>query len=204
MKQTNTETVDDFLTRVGQKTTEYDLPPHLLVGIAFQGLKSSIAKIVMPQKPTSMEKLREISVLAERTVRATELPTDCSATTLNNMETRMTQLSEKFETSLAALTAKIPQRQSYVIQQRRQTPRHLGNTFGRQNLRHNRPMGPRPHNIPPTIRQTAQPYVCLGCGGQCQSRQLCKAYGKICYVCQKLNHYGSVCRSGFRNRQPLQ
>ena len=48
-KQINAETVDDFLTKVGQKTTEYDLPPNLLICITIQGLESSIAKIVMPK-----------------------------------------------------------------------------------------------------------------------------------------------------------
>ena len=62
-----------------------------------------------------MKKLREISLLAERTVRATELPMDRLTTTGNSMTTRMTQLSEKFETSLATLTAKIPQRESYLV-----------------------------------------------------------------------------------------
>ena len=62
-----------------------------------------------------MKKLREISLLAERTVRATELPMDRLTTTGNIMKTRITQLSETFDTSLAALTAKIPQIESCLV-----------------------------------------------------------------------------------------
>ena len=56
-KQINAETNDDFLTKVGQKTTEYDLPPNLLICITIQGLKSSITKSSC-QKPNKHEKIK--------------------------------------------------------------------------------------------------------------------------------------------------
>lgn len=36
---------------------------------------------------------------------------------------------------------------------------------------------------------------CKWCGGSCQSKDSCRAKGKVCLNCEKLNHFASVCRS---------
>ena len=36
---------------------------------------------------------------------------------------------------------------------------------------------------------------CPRCGGRCYSSASCKAMGKTCYKCHKLNHFGNKCRN---------
>ena len=40
---------------------------------------------------------------------------------------------------------------------------------------------------------------CKWCGGNCESKETCRAKGKQCRNCDKLNHFASVCRSSKPN-----
>ena len=44
-------------------------------------------------------------------------------------------------------------------------------------------------------KQQAQ-QECRRCGGRCFLSASCKAMGKTCYKCNKMNHFGNKCRSG--------
>ena len=35
--------------------------------------------------------------------------------------------------------------------------------------------------------------ACSGCGGSCPDREVCPARGRVCYNCQMVNHFASVC-----------
>ena len=59
------ETVDDYMARVSRLTTEYELPTHLLVGITIQSLKPDLRQIVMPQSLDTLEKIRQLALMAE-------------------------------------------------------------------------------------------------------------------------------------------
>ena len=43
---------------------------------------------------------------------------------------------------------------------------------------------------------------CGRCGGRCFSLANCKAMGKTCYKCNKLNHFGNKCRTGRMENSP--
>ena len=86
MKQNPDETIENYLARVCQTTNEYEIPKHLLIGMTVQGLKSEVRKNVMPQKPETLEQLREIAVIAERTVKSKESLSENFAVSLRHME----------------------------------------------------------------------------------------------------------------------
>ena len=105
IQQKPDETIENYLARVYTLTNEYDVPNHLLVGITMQGLKTEIRKIVMPQKPENLEQLREAAMVAERTVTSTGSISESFAMSLNNLEERlMTNLTDRFEASIAAVS----------------------------------------------------------------------------------------------------
>ena len=184
IQQNSDESVEDYLARVYKLTNEYEVPNHLLVGITIQGLKPEIRKIVMPQKPENLEQLREAAMVAERTVTSTGSISDTFAMSLQNMEDRlMSHLSDKFEASLAVIS-----------QTKYDRPR---SHQGQNNTPNRRPF----RNFRPDFRQNQQnERKCQGCGGTCVDRRQCRAKGKTCHKCKKLNHFASVCRSGIRTQ----
>ena len=48
-------------------------------------------------------------------------------------------------------------------------------------------------------QQTTSSRECPGCGGRCFSTNSCRAMGKTCYKCKKLNHFGNKCKSSRQN-----
>ena len=41
--------------------------------------------------------------------------------------------------------------------------------------------------------------ACSGCGGPPDDdRRMCKAWGRTCYKCQKLNHFANVCKANIQ------
>ena len=189
IQQKPEESIEDYLARVYKLTNEYDVPNHLLIGITMQGLKSEIRKIVMPQKTENLEQLREAAVVAERTITSTGSISDSFAMSLHNMEERlMSNLSDKFEATLAAVSQSKFQRQHTQRDQNRPNYRQ---SF--RNFRNDHRTGPQP------IRQK-----CQGCGGSCTDRRQCIAKGKTCFKCKRLDHFSSVCRSGMRSQSNAQ
>ena len=68
IKQTEGESCASYLTRFISATTNKKVEENLLAGIVLNGLKPSIKQIVMPQDPQTMEAVRKLACLAERTV----------------------------------------------------------------------------------------------------------------------------------------
>ncbi|CAG2257576.1 unnamed protein product [Mytilus edulis] len=61
IEQIPSENVDDYVVRVIKQTAECVIPTKMIVGTAIQDLRGLLAKIIMPQKPKSMEELREMT-----------------------------------------------------------------------------------------------------------------------------------------------
>ena len=53
-----------------------------------------------------------------------------------------------------------------------------------------------------TKKMTKTDESCGRCGGRCFSLANCKAMGKTCYKCNKLNHFGNKCRTGKMENSP--
>lgn len=185
MKQYKEETVDDYMARVMRLTTEYNLPMHLLVGITIQGLKSELRKIVMPQSPDTLEKVRKLALVAEQTISSTETANASFAASIQQLEDRlMLSLSNKLEATAAAISSSNFRNQSFQNRFRQNTQRNFRSNF-----------------LPHPDSNFNQNYSkntfvkCQGCGGNCTSRRNCRALGKLCLQCGKPDQFASVCRS---------
>lgn len=188
IKQYQEEKVDDYMARVTRLTTEYDLPMHLLVGIIIQGLKPDLRQIVMPQSPENIDKLRKLALVAEQTVKSTESANASLAASIQHLEDKlMSTFSDKLEATAAAIAGSRAQ--------------NFNNNQNFQKRSYNQPSQrnyrPNYFSNPSNVRQNLN-VKCQGCGGNCFSRQQCRAFGKICLKCKKPNHFSAVCRSSMR------
>ena len=105
-KQYMEETVDDYMARVSRLTTEYELPTHLLVGITIQGLKPDLRQIVMPQSPVTFEKIRQLALVSEQTLKSTGVANTSIAASLQQLEDKLlSSFSEKLEASAAVISS---------------------------------------------------------------------------------------------------
>ena len=196
IRQNPEETIENYLARVYQTTNEYDIPKHLLIGMTVQGLKSELRKIVMPQKPETLEQLREMAVIAERTVKSTESLSENFAVSLSNMEERlMSNLSDRFEATLAAVTNYNSQnfnRQKSFRGRRQFRPNNQTDRRNNFQFRNQR------QDFHDNNNDNRNRRKCMGCGGNCVDRDHCIAKGQQCFNCKRMDHFASVCRSGRR------
>ena len=89
VKQSVNETVDDYVARIYTQTSDYNIPEEMLVDIAIQGLHAPLARIVMPQKSSTMEQFRELALLAQKTEKNTCLPQESITAAISGLEERI-------------------------------------------------------------------------------------------------------------------
>ncbi|CAC5367309.1 unnamed protein product [Mytilus coruscus] len=178
IKQIPGENVDDYVARVIKQTAECDILAKMIVGIAIQGLRGPLAKIVMPQKPKSMEELREMTLLAEKTIKCTESPDESLTATIVGMQAEIANLSEKLNVASLAAISTINRGDSGTLQRQ--------NNFQSQ-----------PRNANPN-------FVCFRCNRRNCDLSRCPAKNKICYNCNKIGHFDSACRLGRRSNRGQQ
>lgn len=194
IKQYMEETVDDYMARVSRLTTEYELPTHLLVGITIQGLKPDLRQIVMPQSPDTLEKIRQLALVAEQTLKSTGVANTSLAASIQQLEDKLlSSFSEKLEASAAVIS-----NVNSNFNDQSHTPPFRMNF--RQNAQKNfRSNHFRPPNKNSFQNSSSNQFMkCQGCGGNCTDRRNCKAFGKSCLKCGRQNHFASVCRSAMR------
>ena len=86
-------------------TTEYELPTLLLVGITIQGLKPDLGQIVMPQSSVTFEKIRQLALMSEQTLKSTGVANTSLAASLQQLEDKLlSSFSEKLEASAAVIS----------------------------------------------------------------------------------------------------
>ncbi|XP_052690191.1 uncharacterized protein LOC128168126 isoform X1 [Crassostrea angulata] len=94
MKQKGTEPVGEFLSRLVSLASIKNIPEKVLLSVAMNGLRSDIKTYVVTQNPKTMEQLRQIAILAEKSQPS-------QITTLETYETLLSEiknLKEKIET----------------------------------------------------------------------------------------------------------
>ena len=101
---------------------------------------------------------------------------------------KLCRLSEITSKDLAQNTSSV----DYIRSQKRPTNPHYS-----QNRQPQQKGADGYRSRTPGAQSERGPKKCSKCGGEShKSRADCPAQGKICYVCKKKNHFGSVCRSG--------
>ncbi|KAK3592861.1 hypothetical protein CHS0354_028944 [Potamilus streckersoni] len=91
-QQGSSESVMDYLSRLFQIATNKTIPDQVLLAVALNGLKPSVKKIVMHKPPTNMAELRQVALLAEKSITTTDT-TDFS--TLNTILNEVKQLKDE-------------------------------------------------------------------------------------------------------------
>ena len=113
IKQTEGESCASYFTRFISATTNKKVEENLLAGIVLNGLKPSIKQIVIPQDPQTMEAVRKLACLAERTVNETTIP---HVSTVNE-DSAINVITQKLEEVIAIQQE---MQQQYNSQQRQQ------------------------------------------------------------------------------------
>jgi len=108
-KQSNTETVDDYIHRVLKLCADKNLPALSLMTKAMKELRSEIATIVMPQDPVTVEDLPLRTVRAEATLRLTNNTTQDVQTTINALTQHFDEKFNMMRLENAAMMASIHQ-----------------------------------------------------------------------------------------------
>jgi len=146
----------------------------MLIGIVIQGLKPAIATIVMPQKRKTIE-VRNMALLADRTLRATQVPSESFTATISGLKDRLMQsLTLKLETKLAAITLQTSRQNN----NRQFSGSRFSNNRTHFQSQNNYQYRPRPAYQEACNRSGR---LCTGCGGFCIDRVKCPAQGQICY-----------------------
>ena len=71
IRQNAEESCASYFTRFTRATTNKNIPEAILAGVVLNGLRPEIKQIVMPQDPKTVEDVRKIACLGERTVAET-------------------------------------------------------------------------------------------------------------------------------------
>ena len=103
VKQTDSETVLDYMARLNTTLANKTLGPAIRLAITLQGLRSSIRKAVLMKEPGSLDHLRHAALLCEKTLKAT---TSGSEAVLEAVLSNMNSLETKFDARSSVNTAR--------------------------------------------------------------------------------------------------
>ncbi|KAK3592868.1 hypothetical protein CHS0354_004089 [Potamilus streckersoni] len=187
--QESSETVLDYLTRLLQIANNKTIPNQILLAVALQGLKPAIKTIVMNQNPTNMDDLRKAAIKAEQSIDYTD--NNNNSSTLNALLEELKQIKDEIKAvsseqnmennnsfSQSFVSEKTPQfrsqRPNYQHHNLSYQPAKYSSSSiskSRSNYRHEKPHDAYYHSQLHSRSQT----FCLGCGGLCISRRVCRA-----------------------------
>jgi hypothetical protein len=172
IKQGQTETTDDYIDSIIRESRDSGVPETILVGMLAGGLRPDLAGIVMPQTPRTMQQLRSVASVAEKTLTVTNnrplAQLSAQVANLSKMEDRMMDaLSNKLSTAVQTMSSSRTTRPP---------------TNSRINTQYQR----RPS--------------CNYCGRYCLSKESCPARFAICRFRKIKGHFENVCRKAKRNQ----
>ena len=178
-KQVPGESVDSYLTDIHQRCMRLQRDSELEFEHALQGLQPNIKKQVLLQQVTTIDDIRRIGQLCEL-VQDNDSCRNAIDTDINTQSVpkRINVNTDNMDL-VASLKAEIHRQQ--------QTINNLSAAQSKSS------------DVATT--KTDENRKCTKCGrwnckGQSYNdRQKCRAYNKTCNVCNKLHHFGCVCRS---------
>ena len=97
-KQETNESSDDYINRLGKLFAYKELPPHLQVAIAVNGLQQRLKTVVIPREPTTLEDVRKSALLAERSIQPASVA--AASTTSDSTLTERLKDIERLITSM--------------------------------------------------------------------------------------------------------
>ena len=222
MKQGGTEPVIDFLSRLIKTASIKNVPEKVLLSVAINGLKSEIKALVVTQNPKTMEQLRQIAILAEKSQshQVTALETyENLLTEIKSIKDQMVKKSEVNQMTQGQQYAQpyMPQQYSESWQYVQQPPVQRAPIFGervsqrvrfyepRERSRRPNPRFTRARSRSPVTAQVQSnefktryprmitPPPCGNCLGMCMVNR-CPAQNAVCYNCNRIGHFSRACR----------
>uniref|UniRef100_A0A8W8N4W9 Uncharacterized protein n=1 Tax=Magallana gigas TaxID=29159 RepID=A0A8W8N4W9_MAGGI len=159
MKQGGTEPVIDFLSRLIKTASIKNVPEKVLLSVAINGLKSEIKALVVTQNPKTMEQLRQIAILAEKSQsnQVTALETyENLLTEIKSIKDQMVKKSEVNQMTQGQQYAQpyMPQQYSESWQYVQQPPVQRAPIFGERTSQRVRFYEPRERSRRPNPRFT--------------------------------------------------
>ena len=107
LNQGENETVENFIHRVKRSARNSQIPEDFLMARTMRGLKKEIGAIVMPQRPTDMEDLRQKGITAEITINIMKSKPDTSPkeTAAYAMYAPMMDMASSMNAAIAAMNS---------------------------------------------------------------------------------------------------
>lgn len=171
IKQGQSENTDDFINRVIRETRDSGVPENILVGMMAGGLRPDLAGIVMPQTPRTIQHLRSIAAVAEKTLSVT------NSQPLAQLSAQVANLTQMEDRLMDALSSKLNATVQSMSTPRtsRSTHHHLGTQQTRRSS-------------------------CNYCGRYCLNKESCPARFATCRFCKIKGHFENVCRKAKRQQ----
>lgn len=215
--QQNTESVDQYISRIRKLSTDSTMPEDCLTTMIMKGLKPAIRNIVMPQFPQTIDDLRTKSAIAEMTVLMNNqsLSSATSDNSVVNAMSAVCEVTNQLQQTIAAMRTTPPNTMQYHQDTASQPEPGYSHRDPRQA---NRYRGPPPQQSHPTQWQQRprqsfsqqqqqrgaqtgpqqSPRFCRNCGSKsCFSKFNCPARGHFCQKCGKSNHFENRCITSF-------
>ncbi|CAG2196219.1 unnamed protein product [Mytilus edulis] len=148
IKQGPTELTEDYINRIIRESRDSGVPENILVWMMAGGLRSDLAGIVMPQTPKSIQHLRSIAAVADKTLAVT------TNKPLEQLSAQVANLSQMEDRLMDALSSKLNAAVQSISTHRPSTSRPTHHKFGT-----------------PQHRRT----FCNYCGRYCLNKESCPA-----------------------------
>ena len=208
--QGNFEKVEDFINRMRKSAKRIALDPGMLKDAVIHGLRPTLRMFVLQQKPGSPEETIRMAKVAEATAQpsldnVSALLMEAMKASTKANEAQAAEL-KTLAGKVAALTESDPDGiELNAVQNNygetkpsrgplKSTPQNYQKaSYARRFSDNQRREGHRSFTTPNDGQNQANP--CDRCG-YTHPYGYCSARGKICNICQKINHFASQCRSG--------
>ena len=186
IKQNVDEPCASYFTRFSRAAAHKNIPEAILVGVVIKGLLPSLKKIVMPRDPQTIEDVRKLACLGERTLLETVAAPVAAADTADTVAFLTGKLEEVMAVN-AELRHELKTRHS-ENSWRSAPPQQHGQHYQQ---RHQQKQGQYGHRQQmPSQREQGR---CGRCGGKFHPQLNCPAYNETCSYCKKPHHYRSEC-----------
>lgn len=171
------EGVEEYLYRVRKLATDSTMDESAVTELAKDGLHQRLRELVVPQRPTTLDQLREQAILAEDAV-------DLKRPTSNQIPCADSQAKAAVDASLVA-----------AIQAAMMNIMPANGKQHRQDEEVNAVYSPRPHHQRSSNNQWPRRRgPCLRCGGKsCFDKTHCPGFNSKCSYCGNIGHLTQVC-----------
>lgn len=202
LAQLPAEKAVEYLDRLQIKARHQDIPSHLLIRIAKQGLKPSLRSIIIQRDPKTLEELKTAAIIAEKCLQE-KSQEDSPRSQVNAISNNDFQM---LNDTIKALSKKV-ENLGFENEQLREKNNYRENNAGAnwsrnwgssgQKQTDRKSFGNPQFNNRQNFTRNSRQASCTQCGdSRCSGKQeSCFASNKKCAKCLKIGHFARMCRS---------